>query len=211
MTIQLGKAGLVADRVDIEELRGRFERAHSVLIPGMLDPQLLTLALSYIEQGQWRELKYERWGYHYECVLAAGAAVSLLHFISNEPRFLETIGEITGLASLTWFQGTVYRMKPGAGHTSRWHDDSKDGRLVGMSLNLSPRRFQGGLFQMRERKSRRMLAEIANTGPGDAVLFRISKDFEHHVTSLEAGEPKTAFAGWFSAKQSLRERLSRGL
>lgn len=205
--IQLRKAGLVADPEDVAALRSRFEMAHWVLIPAMLDPQLHSLVLSSIEQGHWRERKYERSGYHYEAVLEAGTAVNILQFISNTPRFLETIGEITGFGSLTWFEGRVYRMKPGAGHTTRWHDDYKDGRLIGMSLNLSARIFQGGLFQMRERKSRRMVVEIGNTGLGDAILFRISKDLEHHLTGVPTGHPKTAFAGWFSAKQGMKERL----
>jgi hypothetical protein len=95
------------------------------------------------------------------------------------------------------------------GHADDWHNDAMAGRLIAMSLNLSPRGFNGGVFEMRERKSRRMLAEIANTGLGDAILFRLSRDFEHRVSAVETGEPKTAFAGWFSNDQTVRERMSQ--
>ena len=51
---------------------------------------------------------------------------------------------------------------------------------------------------MRERDTRRVIFELANTGPGDAVLFRISEKLEHMVTAVEGDEPRTVFAGWFS-------------
>ncbi len=207
--IQLGRAGLVADREDTERLRRQFEKMHWVRIPEMLDSQLLSLALTYIEQGHWRDSVVSGSVSYSEYILEPGAAVNLLHFVSNVPRFLETIREITGCSSLTWFQGRVYRMEANVGHTDAWHNDFCHGRLIAMSLNLSPRGYQGGIFQMREQKSQRILAEFANTGLGDAILFRISRDLQHRVTDVQPGEPKTAFAGWFSARQSMRERLSR--
>ena len=206
--IQLRKAGLVADREDVERLRCEFEENHFVMLRDLLDPQLLSLVLSHFERGQWRDSVES--GFYSECVLENCAAPALLQFVSNTPKFLETISEITGCDALTWFVGRVYRMRPNIDHTDKWHDDDADGRLIGMSVNLSPRGFEGGLFQMREAKSRRMLVEIANTGLGDAIFFRLSHDFQHRVTEVPGGEPKTAFAGWFtSTNQSMRERLDR--
>ena len=206
--IQLRKAGLVAHREDVQRFRSQFEEKHFVKLPGLLDPQLLSLVLSYIVQGQWQESA--ELGFYSESILENCAAPGLLQFVGNTPKFLETISEITRCDALTWFVGRVYRMRPNIDHTDKWHDDDADGRLIGMSLNLSPRGFEGGLFQMREAKSRRMLVEIANTGLGDAILFRLSHDFQHRVTEVRTGAPKTAFAGWFSStKESMGERLGR--
>ncbi len=207
--IELRNARLVVEREDVAGLRSQFEKRHWVRLPGLLDAQLLSLALTYIEQGQWRDNLVSGSFSYSESVGEIGAASNLLHFASNTPRFLETIREITGCNSLTWFEGRVYRMEPNSGHTDAWHNDFGDGRLIGMSLNLSPRGYLGGVFQMREYNSHRILVEVANTGLGDAILFRISRDFEHRVTDVQTGEPKTAFAGWFSAKQGMKERLIR--
>jgi hypothetical protein len=203
--IQLRRQGPVADKEDVERLRCQFEKKHWVILPGLLDSQLLALALSYIEQGRWRKKEVE--GFYSESILEIGPAGNLLLFVCNTPAFLRVIGEITRFDCMTWFQGRVYRMK--AGHTDDWHDDTSDGRLIAMSINLSPRGYQGGIFQMRESKSHRILMEIANTGLGDALLFRLSTDLQHQVTEVQAGEPRTAFAGWFhSTKESMRERLN---
>jgi hypothetical protein len=202
--IQLRRAGLVADKEDVERLRIQFANAHVVRLPALLDSQLLSQALCYIERGNWREGGVS--GFYSESILETGPAVSLLRFVSNSPKFLEVIGEITGNA-LTWFDGRIYRMKADAGHSDKWHDDTIEGRLIAMSLNLSPRGFEGGLFQMKEAKSNRMLVEIANTGPGDALLFRLSTNLQHRVTDVQPGEPKTAYAGWFNNQKSMKERL----
>jgi hypothetical protein len=201
--IQLKKAGLVADREDVERLRRQFEQSHWVKLPALLDTQLLSLALSYIEQGQWHETAS---GFYSESTLDPGPGISLMQFVSNSPRFLEVIGEIAACGALTWFQGRIYSRGPG--HTDRWHNDSVEGRTIAMSVNLSPRGFEGGVFQMREVESHRMLADIANTGLADAILFRVSDDLQHRVTEVRAGDPKRAFAGWFGGtQQNMREQL----
>ena len=205
--IQLRKAGLVADREDVERLRIEFEKNHFALLRDLFDSHLLSLILSYLEQSPW--MKCVEAGFYSDSELELGTGVELVHFMANVPSFLKTISEITGYNLLTWFEGRIYRMEPNIGHKDNWHSDDTDDRLIAMSVNLSPRGYQGGLLQMREAQSHRMLAEITNTGLGDAILFRISKDFQHRVTEVQGGEPKTAFAGWFFAtKQSWRERLS---
>src|SRR5207237_8656272 len=92
-----------------------------------------------------------------------------------------------------------YRMTPNSSHHDAWHTDNTDGRLVAMSLNLSPQVYEGGVFQMRERESEQFLVEFANCGLGDAILFPISENLVHRVTEVQGNEPKTAFSGWFNA------------
>jgi hypothetical protein len=102
-------------------------------------------------------------------------------------------------------------MLPNSGHYDSWHDDDIKNRLVGISINLSPLQFCGGVFQIREQGSKRLIMQIANTGLGDAILFRISGDLEHQVTEITGNQPKTAFAGWFqSGELDLASRLKNG-
>jgi 2OG-Fe(II) oxygenase superfamily len=149
-----------------------------------------------LEQDKWQTKIYPGVGEEY--VLEDLPALNLLHFVANLPDFLNLIQEITGCGPLRRFKGRIYRMTAAAGHYDEWHSDNFDNRLIGMSLNLSPRPFRGGLFQLRDYESKRMLAEIANTGRGSALIFRIADELEHRISDMEEGEePKTAFAGWF--------------
>jgi len=88
-----------------------------------------------------------------------------------------------------------------------------EGRLVAMSVNLSTKSYQGGVLQIRKKKSHQVIAEIQNVGLGDAVLFRVSEELEHRVTSVQGGLAKVTFAGWFDASNddfwSFRGNLKR--
>jgi hypothetical protein len=77
-------------------------------------------------------------------------------------------------------------------------------RLITMSVNLSPKPYAGGILQLREERSEEILAEIANTGLGDALFFRISPELKHRVSPVEGVLPKTAYAGWFQAEPDFR-------
>ena len=84
------------------------------------------------------------------------------------------------------------------------------GRRVAMSVNLEPDVYAGGVLMIRERGTERVIAEVENTGAGDAVLFRIDHAFEHRATPVTRGV-KTAFAGWFRSEEPLRASLARGV
>jgi hypothetical protein len=207
--IQLKRFGSVLDFGDVEQLRLEFREKHCVLLPMLLEPSLLDFLLQRLSQAQWRDMKHE--GIGTEVVSDDPPALSLLHFLANRPAFLDAVGQISGCGGVTWFGGRVYRFIPNSGHHDSWHDDNMEGRQVGMSINLSERGYDGGVFELRERQSKRILIRVANTGLGDATLFRISRDLKHQVTEVTGEMPKTAFAGWFqSGKQDLLSRL-RGI
>jgi hypothetical protein len=202
--IQLRRSHVVVDPDDVERLKSEFQAKQCVLLPKVIEPILLDYLLHRLDAGHWRDRAHL--GIGVEVVLDDQLTFHLLHFVTNSPIFLNTVEEITGLGPLTSFGGRVYRFVPNSGHYDSWHNDRAEGRLVGFSLNLSPRGYQGGIFQLRERESKRMLTEIANTGLGDATLFSIVRHLEHQVTEVTGEEPRTAFAGWFfSGKMSLQQ------
>lgn len=198
--IQLQKARAIVDADDVRRLQSAFAENHCVALPQLLDPGLLEFVQRRVERQPWIRRTEE--GIATEDVLEDELCLSLLHFVTNTPRFLEAVSHIGGSADLSLFRGRVYRFIPHSAHHDSWHDDvgdKMDQRLIGMSVNLGPRAYAGGAFQLRDFASKRMLAEVANTGWGDAILFRISLQLEHQVTPVTGSEPRMAFAGWFRA------------
>src|SRR6266536_1524230 len=108
---------------------------------------------------------------------------------------------MTGCTEISDFSGRVYRMAAGPQHHLTWHNDIdiKEKRQVGFSMNLSKKIFRGGTFELRNHSTLIPLAQVNNTGYGDALIFRISADLEHRVTQVVDRVPKTACAGWFRA------------
>ena|SRR6266481_2755264 len=195
--IQLTKAGL-AGGGDLDELASQFRQSHAFCLPRLLDPELIQRIAARLETCEW--ITREDGTIAKEAAPSDVGPANILNFVANTSEFLDLMRRVTGCHTIRWFGGRIYRMAPGADHFDSWHADvgtTHRDRLVGMSINLSPRPYQGGTFRLREEASGEILCELSNTGPGDAILFRISSVLRHMVTPLVGTEPKTAFAGWF--------------
>ena len=198
--VQLTRSGpVISPSVPaVDRLRAQFDSEHCVRLPGFLDAELLSSVQTHIERARFDVRVHQNIGV--ELCLTGDVTLSLLYFVSNDPRLFDVIRQITGCGRIGCFVGRVYRMVPGAGHYDSWHGDTSGNRLIGMSVNLGAHSYDGGVFRMREANSRKLLCEAVNTGPGDAIVFRIATHLEHCVTPLEGTMPKTAFAGWFQSE-----------
>lgn len=205
-TIELTRNGPVVSGA-ADSLRDRFAAQQCVVLRSLLAPQLLEDVQRRLEQAQWQSGDDYAAGSGTLLTSNDPAISTAIHFLLNNPEFLRLVGTITGCGDISEFRfGAIYRMVGEDRHQLSWHDDlpdedasAKENRQVGLSLNLSTSVFRGGVFELRERSTQRLLAQVSNTGFGDALLFRVSPDLEHRVTQIEDGAPKTAFTGWFCA------------
>jgi hypothetical protein len=197
IAIQIQRKGLALDQAQIGKLGAEFRDAQFVRLTQLLEPSILDFLYARLDSSQWETMSHGKIGEEY--ITNDLPTTSLLHFVMNRPKFRAVIEEITGCKDLRWFQGRVYRMIAEAGHHDNWHSDKDNSNEIGISLNLSRNLFLGGLFMLREGDSKRVLASVANTGSGDALIFRISPKLHHRISDLEGNEPKTAFAGWFKS------------
>jgi O-antigen ligase len=184
---------------DVARLRTDYSRHQCILLRQLVEPGLLDNIQRRIDQSEFRPFVQE--GIGHDSDLVDRFTVQILAFLTNDPSFLQMVREITGCAEIDVFDGRVYRMDPALPVSDSWHDDWCENRIVGMSLNLSRPAFEGGVFQLRDRRSNQMLHEVANTGSGDAIIFRLAADLQHRNTEMTGSVPKTAFAGWFRSHQ----------
>jgi len=206
--VQFTRAGLAAGEApaDLEQLRREFGDRHCIRLRRLLAGDLLALVRREVAQAAFVDRAHGTIGL--EGAMQFNAAFTLLSFVSNDPRFFGFVERVTGCGRIAAFVGRVYRMVPGTAHYDSWHSDTIGDRLIGMSINLSPEVYGGGVFQLRDRASKAMIAEAPNTGEGDAILFRIDEALEHRVTPLEGSATKTAFAGWFVSKPDFLSMLA---
>jgi hypothetical protein len=199
--IQLTRNGMTG-AVDIDALREEYRSLNTFRMRQLIHPDLMQYLSRRLEETSWKIRKHEKIGI--ELVPDDGIPESILYFVANLPAFLNVIRRITECDEIAGYGGRIYRFAD-PGQYDSWHDDvSGSSRLVGMSVNLSPEPYEGGLFRIRRRGSAEIIRELPNTIPGDAIFFRISTDLQHIVTPVE-GIPKTAFAGWFGAAFGFRE------
>jgi hypothetical protein len=203
--LQLTSRGAVVDtsRVDTAALRAEFNAARCARLPSLLDPRLLA---KIQEQAAAAPFAHRAHGsISTELCMSPHPCVGLLHFLVNDPAVFRLVEQISGCLGLSCFVGRVYRMLPGGGHYDSWHSDVQNDHHIGMSLNLSPVPYEGGVFEIRRIGTTEPLAVLPNVGPGDAIIFAIADDLEHRVTPMQGTAAKTAFAGWFGTVHHYRD------
>lgn len=189
------------------EARAHFAQHHWVKLPGFLSPPVLARVQRGVARGIFVETHHERvFPPSVDLHMRPDATSGLLELLSNDPRLREAVEDLTGCRPLASFEGFIYRLTPDLGLHHNWHNDLMQGRRIAMSVNLEAAPYAGGLLQIREVESGDILDEVANVAAGDALLFRIDAALQHRVTPVTDGV-KTAFAGWFRATGSLRDRL----
>lgn len=198
--IQLAKSGVVCfgSTAEIETMRMQFDQQRCIRLRKFLEPRLLDLIRSQINQAEFYEREHK--GVGVELCLRDNLTTGLLHLLVNNDSLFGLMQEITGCEHIGSFEGRVYRVIPASGHYDSWHSDIVDHRMVGMSVNLSTDAYSGGILQIRARQSKQILHETANIGFGDAIVFRLSPNLEHRISDVEGNAPKTVFAGWFKSQ-----------
>lgn len=197
--IQITKSGTVfsGSAEDLERLRIQFDQQHCIRLPGLLEPGLLQVFHDQIEEGQFNERVHEGIGSNKELCMQDHRTAVRLHFLLNGQQLFQVIQEITRSGRIGCFMGRVYRVIPGHGHHDSWHDDLAEHKMIAMSINLSAEVYAGGILQIRDRESKQILHEVANTGFGDVIIFRLARNLQHRITEVQGTVSKTAFAGWF--------------
>ncbi|HEX7084821.1 MAG TPA: 2OG-Fe(II) oxygenase [Vicinamibacterales bacterium] len=209
--VQITRAGAirVGSPADFAEARAEFERRQCLVLEQLIAPPLLETIQRRLAASDFTERLNK--GVGTELRLPPGPLSGALEFLTNDPVLFAAIEEITGCEPIGCYRGRVYRMQPAAGHASGWHNDLSDGRMITMSVNLSEGVFEGGDLQLREVGSEQLLAQVRNTGFGDAVIFRIDRALEHQVLPLTGTVERSAYAGWFQPHPSYAALLNSRL
>jgi len=193
----------------IESTRTEFSRRGCAILNGFLDPDLARWLAQRLESAVYVPTA------HYSSGAGIGADLSgessdatlhALHLLLNNSQLFDAIERVTGVQGVSCFAGRVYRSLPAFDQYLDWHDDCVEPLLVGLSINLSLRAYQGGAFLLR-RQFAEEVAEISHSICGSAHIFEIRKGTEHCVNPVEGDYARTAFAGWFRSSPDRRTLL----
>ena len=207
MPLQITPSGVTtptaSERADLSRA---FEEQHCVRLPQLLHPTLLRkLQARLAQHDAWTPKVHDLVnGPSTELVCSDPVTVGLLTAMFHDRVLWDAVAAITACDPVRSFHGRIYRMDEGA-HEDVWHTDANGKYMLALSLNLTAAPFAGGELHLREYDTKRMRAQVANTGQGDAIMFRIDGGLEHIVTRVLGPVPKIAWAGWFHREPLLPE------
>ena len=174
-----------------------FARHKCLILKGFIGPELLPQVLADVSRAPFYRKTDGKIAV--ELCMRQNALLNQLQFLSDDPALCAFIARIAGTGPLAGYDGRVYRFDPGAKHYDSWHDDIHERwkRRVAMSVNLSPVPYDGGALEIRHKRTKKMIAAVHNTVPGDAAIFLVDPALEHRVLPVTGGGSRVAFAGWF--------------
>jgi hypothetical protein len=202
--MQVSRFGFANDQTALECARDQFSRAGCAVLTEFLEPGLARRFTRDLDSEACAPSVHHTAGnreFARDLTFRSTSPVlHALHLLLNNAGLFGAIRQITGCGPIGCFRGRIYRNLPSPEYRLDWHDDTQTpGRLIGLSMSLTPGSVEGGLFRLRRKSTREILAEVAHSLPGNAHIFRIDPAIEHCVTPVEGDRPRTAFAGWFQS------------
>jgi hypothetical protein len=186
-----------------------FAVSRCVHFPGFFDRRLLLWLRAQLTSARFHERVHTNLvPPAVDLGLADERLLAMIATVVNDRRLFAIVRAISGCDPIGCFKGIVYRMEPRPEHSDTWHADMDGNRMVTLSVNLGDP-YEGGVLQIRETPSNRIVHEVANTGPGDAILFALGDRLEHRVGAVTGRATKMALAGWFQRTPSALDALKR--
>lgn len=201
---------LVPGPSEIEDLRAEFGENKCVVLPGFLDDSVLSFLLEHVANAEFQIRSDVGPTGEFARELTISSLSPIVHWFNlllNNPDLFQTIQRLADCAPIGNFLGRIYRMLPDSDHYDSWHKDTGNFSLIGISINLSERKYLDGLFEIRHHGTPLPLARVANTGLGDALLFQIAEELEHRVTRVTGQFAKTAAVGQFFSEPTFLASL----
>jgi hypothetical protein len=195
-----GSGKLVVDQENLPRMRDIFTEQQLLKLPKLIEPSILKRVLDHVENAEFFSATFgdQKRKLGEETRLSPdNPAIRMMSMMLNNPALFQVVEQITGCSKIRSYLGRIRRESPNTGNFVAWHMDPNPDRLIGISINLSTAPYAGGVFQLRDKTTERMLAEVANTGFGDAIIFQIARGFQHRVTEVVGTIARTTCAGWF--------------
>lgn len=196
--------GAAATRIDdapdvLARARAAFAGGDAIALPSAFDPAFLRTILTICRQGSYVPEHIDKIGWR--TVEERDVAGCALRFALERPVFLRWVEAAAGCETLSRMSGVVAEMAAGTDQGLGWHNDRNDGglgRRLAVAIHLSDAPHEGGVFEMCEQPSGRLLVREGAQPPGSMILFRIDRRLRHRVTPVISGGPRRVFAGWLS-------------
>lgn len=179
-----------------EAVAGEFSKYRAIACANALEPDLLASLMRLCREGRFESNEVKHLG-HREVESPQRAGRALTHVLKRAD-LIGWVERATGCGSLETIDGRVVRAHANNHDQLLWHDDLDDPRRrLAITINLSEHGYEGGLFELREKRTERLLAAHHHSAPGTALIFDVRHDIEHRVLPVTSGGPRCVYTGWF--------------
>ena len=173
-----------------------FSKHRAIACANAIEPNLLASLMRLCREGHFDSNEVKDLG-HREVENPQRAGRTLTHVLKRA-ELIGWIERATGCGPLETVEGRVVRSLANNHDQLLWHDDLDDPlRRLAITVNLSEHGYEGGLFELREKSTGKMLVAHHHLEPGTALIFDVGYDIEHRLLPVTSGGPRCVYTGWF--------------
>lgn len=118
------------------------------------------------------------------------------NYLINQKNYIEFLEAVTGCEPIGQMRGHAYvsdsKEKRGYG----FHSDDDGNRYFLVSMNITPQPYEGGVFTMRNSKSKETLFQIHNNESYGALIAPIGDHLEHEVSHVSGTVTRLSLLSW---------------
>jgi len=179
-----------------EAVAAEFSKHRAIACAHAIEPDLLASLLRLCREGHFEPNEVADLGRR-EVENPQRAGRTLTHVLKRAD-LIGWIERATGCGPLETVEGRVVRARANNHDQLLWHDDlDEPRRRLAITINLSEHGYEGGQFELREKRTEKLLATHRHIAPGTALIFDVAYDIEHRVLPVTAGGPRCVYTGWF--------------
>jgi hypothetical protein len=185
------------NHLELKQLANEFGIKRVSLIPNFLTSHSLTFLQKALDSSNIiEEVKRGEGNTFQEQHIDSPKALFVLNGIFQNKKIFHDFSFISNVLVDSVAGGRIYKLRSNNEDQINWHqDDWVKYRLLGFSLNLSKKTFEGGSFEIRELNSN--VIHSVHSNPGDLHIFKIDEKLEHRVLPVTGPTARMAYAGWF--------------
>lgn len=186
------------DRELANSLRQRYEQLGYLHLKNFFDSFLAEHFQGYFQPEKIKDFFKAQYGQGYESIDYSFAPefIKEYNYLINQTNYIEFLEAVTGASPVGQLKGHAYVSDQNEKRGYGFHSDNDGNRHFLASINISPERYEGGVFTMRNSQTKEELFQIHNNDSYGLLIAPIADHLEHSVSSVTGEATRLTLLSW---------------
>lgn len=118
------------------------------------------------------------------------------NYLINQKNYIDFLEAVTGCGPIGQMKGHAHVSDQHVRRGLGFHSDNDGNRHFLVSINISPGKYDGGIFTMRNSQTQEELFKIQNNESYGALIAPIADHLEHSISSVRGEATRLTLLSW---------------
>lgn len=179
-------------------LREQYRQQGYLHLKNFFDSFLAEHFQNYFQPDKLNEFFKAQYGKGYEAIdySAIPEFISEYNYLINQKNYVEFLEAVTGSGPIGQMKGHAYVSDKNEKRGYGFHSDNDGNRYFLISINITPKPYEGGVFTMRNSQTKETLFQIHNNDSYGALIAPVGDHLEHAVSDVTGDVTRLTLLSW---------------